>query len=388
MYPNLYYLVADLFGIHIEALRVVQSFGFFVAMGFLTASYLFVLELKRKEKEGLVKPSTIKILVGEKATTFELISSAILGFIIGYKLLYIAGNWTEFTANTQKFILSPKGSFIGGVLGGALSAYLKYREKEKEKLPQPIWQEKIMHPYEHVGNMTLIAAVAGIIGAKIFHNLENIDEFLADPWGSLISFSGLTMYGGLIVGATAVIIYARKNNLPVAHVIDASAAGLMLSYGIGRIGCQIAGDGDWGIDNLAPKPSWMSFLPDWMWSYHYPHNVNSVGVPIPGCIETNYCNMLANPVFPTPFYETIMCTLLFFVLWSIRKKITTPGVLFSIYLVFNGVERFLIEQIRINTVYHLFGNAITQAQIISTLLFLLGVTGVFYFRNQEKKKLV
>ena len=95
--------------------------------------------------------------------------------------------------------------------------------------------------------------------------------------------------------------------------------------------------------------------------------------------------MLANPVWPTPFYESIMCIVLFFVLWSMRKKIKTPGVLFSIYLIFNGIERFFIEKIRVNTEYPILGG-ITQAEIISTILFLLGIAGVFYFKKLEQKK--
>src|SRR6185369_7671159 len=105
---------------------------------------------------------------------------------------------------------------------------------------------------------------------------------------------------------------------------------------------------DWGIPNTAPKPSGLSFLPDWFWSYRYPHNVINEGIPIPGCVG-HHCSMLELPVFPTPLYESITCILLFFFLWSIRKKISSAGVLFSIYLLLNGLERFAIETIRVNT---------------------------------------
>lgn len=384
MYPTIYDLVSDLFGIKLSLLKMIQSFGFFVAIAFLLASYFFSKELKRKEADGLLQSRTIRVLKGTKASTSELISSGIMGFVIGYKIVFIALNYSEFIQNTQGFILSLKGNIIGGIIAAGLFAYLKFKEKEKEKLEKPELVGETVHPYQHVGNMTLIAAVAGLLGAKIFHNLENLDEFLVDPMGALLSFSGLTMYGGLIFGAAAVIYYARKNGLKTAPLIDACAPGLMLAYGVGRIGCQIAGDGDWGIDNLALKPEWMSFLPDWFWSYTYPHNVNSVGIPIPGCIG-EHCNMLAHPVFPTPLYEAIMGIFLFVVLWAIRKKITTPGVLFSTYLIMNGVERFFIEKIRVNTLYHIFGYGITQAEIISVLLIIIGVAGVFYFRKKTQE---
>jgi len=158
---------------------------------------------------------------------------------------------------------------------------------------------------------------------------------------------------------------------------------MILAYAVGRIGCQMAGDGDWGIVNANPKPSFLGFLPDWMWSFGYPHNVEHAGIPIPGCMG-DYCTVLSPGVYPTPFYETIMGLIIFFILWSMRKKIHASGVLFCWYLVFNGIERFLIELIRVNIKYHFFGIDATQAQLIAPLFFLAGVIGIFYFNNKYK----
>ena len=384
MYPSLYYAIKDLFGLNIPFLKMIQSFGFFVAIAFLVGAYFWTKELKRKEQLGLLSTTTEKVLIGQKATIAELITSGILGFLIGYKLFYVAFNFTAFTENTQGFLLSPKGNFIGGLALAAISAYLKYREKEKTKLPEPKWIEETLHPYQQVGNLTLIAAFAGLLGAKIFHNLENWDDFMADPVGSLLSFSGLTMYGGLICATIACVYYGKKKGITVTHLIDSAAPSLMLSYSVGRIGCQVAGDGDWGINNIAPKPGWLSWAPDWVWSYDYAHNVNSIGEPIANCFGERYCNHLVPPVFPTPFYETLMCLFLFLVIWNMRKRITTPGVLFSVYLILNGIERFTIEHIRVNTLYHIGDFGFTQAQLISTLLFFTGIIGVFYFRKKAK----
>jgi hypothetical protein len=96
---------------------------------------------------------------------------------------------------------------------------------------------------------------------------------MADPIGSLISFSGLSFLGGLICATIAILWFAKKNNIKLLHLTDAALPGLMLAYGVGRMGCQIAGDGDWGIPNDAPKPEWLSFLPNWAWAYNYPNNV-------------------------------------------------------------------------------------------------------------------
>ena len=358
--------------------------GFFVAMAFLVAAYFWTKELKRKEQLGLLSMGSTKILKGQKATVVELVTSGILGFLIGYKLLFIILNFSQFTENTQGFILSSKGSVLGAFIGGALGAYLKYREKEKAKLPTPIWVEEPTHAFQHVGNLTLIAAFSGLLGAKIFHNLENWDDFIADPYDALVSFSGLTMYGGLILASISCIWYGHKKGIKITHLIDSAAPSIMIGYAVGRIGCHVAGDGDWGIDNLAPKPSWLSWAPDWMWSYDYAHNVVNEGVPIANCINDKYCTHLVPPVFPTPFYEVVMCFILFLILWKLRKRITTPGLLFSTYLILNGIERFTIESIRINTQYHIGNFAFTQAQLISSLLFFTGIAGVFYFKRKNK----
>ena len=390
MYPNLYYAFEDLFGIRIEFLKMFQSFGFFVAVSFLFAAWVLNKELMRKEKEGLLLPHTRKVLRGGKATTQELVISGVIGFILFYKIVFVAFNFSEFLNDTQGYLLSAEGSFIGGLIGAIVSAYWKHYEKlsESKKLNLPVATEveEIFHPWQEVGNITLIAAVAGLTGAKLFDIFENLDSFSEDPWGTIFSFSGLTMYGGLIVAAIAVILYGRKKGIATKYLIDAAAPSLMLAYGVGRIGCQVAGDGDWGIDNLSAKP--LSFLPDWMWAYKYPHNVLGMShqFPIEGC-DGKYCFELGNPVFPTPFYEAVMCILLFFVLWSFRKKIKAPGVFFCIYLIMNGVERFFIEKIRVNNEYHFLGINATQAEIIALLLIITGIAGIFYFRKKARTAL-
>lgn len=381
MYPTISYLIHDLFGINIPL--PIQTFGFFVALAFIAAAYTLSLELKRKEKEGFLSITKTKILIGKGLSSTDILSSLFFGFLIGFKLLEAIFYYDELVADPQGFILSSRGHILGGIFFAAISVYLKWKEKNKTKLATPKWVEKDIHPYELVGNMTMIAAISGIIGAKLFHNLENIGEFMADPIGQLMAFSGLTFYGGLIAGAFSVIWYANKYKIKTLHLIDAAAPGLMIAYGIGRIGCQLSGDGDWGIVNISRKPDWMAFLPDWMWSFTYPNNVINAGIPIEGCTG-RYCMELAQGVYPTPFYEVIMASIIFTFLWSMRKRIKVAGMLFFIYLTLNGVERFFIEKIRVNTKYDIWGG-ITQAEIIASCLVLFGILGCFYLSRSSKQ---
>jgi phosphatidylglycerol:prolipoprotein diacylglycerol transferase len=389
MYPTISHLLFDLFEINIPL--PIQTFGFWVAIAFLAASFVITKELKRKEKEGHLSVSIIKETIGGLGAYIDsILFSLITGFFIGFKLIESLFHYSDLVANPQDFILSTRGSFIGGIFIASLSVYLKWNENKKTKLAIAKEIEKTVHPFELVGNMTMIAAVSGIIGAKVFHNLENMGTFIADPIGQLIAFSGLTFYGGLIAGAFSVIWYTRRYKINILHLIDSAAPALMLAYGVGRIGCQMSGDGDWGIDNLAPKPEWMAFLPDWMWSYTFPHNVIRSGIPMEDCgaqFWQPYCYQLANPVWPTAFYEVVMCLLIFSFLWVIRKQIRVPGILFCIYLGLNGIERFFIEKIRINTEYDILGG-ITQAEIISFCLVLIGLLGCITLYKNNKKTIL
>jgi phosphatidylglycerol:prolipoprotein diacylglycerol transferase len=383
MYPTFSDLLYDLIGIQIPL--PIQMFGLMVAISFLVGNYIIGLELKRKYAEGLLSTHTTTVIEGLPVTKMELLSNAIFGFIIGFKLFFLIGNYAQFTANPQAALLSLDGSFWGGIISAIAMAYWAYYEKNSKKLAQPITKTLTVYPYQVMGNLTILAAVFGILGAKLFHNLENFDTFLADPIGSLLSFSGLTFYGGLICGITAAIWYARSKNIKTIHLLDAAAPGIMIAYGIGRLGCQLSGDGDWGIVNTAAKPSWISFLPDWVWSFKFPHNVISDGVPIPGCVG-RHCMELPLPVYPTSLYEAIIAITLFFVLWAMRKRIKIPGLLFTIYLMMNGMERFFIEKIRINNIIQFAGFEFTQAELIASIIFLLGLTGFVYLilKNNQK----
>ena len=377
MYPNLYFLIRDIFGIQLSGLQLVNTFGFFVALAFVGSGFVLHSELKRKEKLGEFIPIEEEVIEGAPATWGELATSVVFGFLFGYKLLG-AFLIEDALSNPQLFILSSQGSVGAGIGVAALMTYLKWREKDKVKLAVPEKKIYLVWPHDRVGDIVLQAALWGFIGAKIFHNLENLNDFAKDPIGSLIAFSGLTFYGGLIIATIAIIFYIKKYKISVIHFADAMAPTMLFAYAAGRIGCHMSGDGDWGIVNLHPKP--FSWLPDWAWAYQYPHNVVNEGERIAGCFG-NYCNQLPLPVYPTTFYEIVGTFVLFLIMWSFRKKVSQPGILTGVYLVFAGVERLLIEQIRVNNKYEFLPFKPTQAELISVFLIIFGI--VFLIKSKS-----
>lgn len=385
MFPYLSDLTNYLFGLNFTF--PLPMFGFMVAIAFVAGNYVWTLEMKRKEREGLLLATTKKVIIGQKASVNELLTNGLFGFLVGYKILGVIFNYSEIVSKHEglpDYILSTQGNVFGGILVGGLMAFLKYREAEKKRLPEPKEVEETVHPYQEVGPMTFVAAIAGIIGAKLFDAIEDIDRLLADPIDVIFSGSGLSIYGGLIIGGGAVIYYGYKKGLKPVHVVDSCAPTLMLAYGIGRIGCQLSGDGDWGMPNDLPMPDLISFLPEWMWKFDYLGNISGVDLGAPGRpMIVNGMTYTGN-AWPTPFYETVMAFTIFGILWGFRNKIKVAGVMFSVYLMFNGVERFFIEKIRINNNYNFLGMEATQAEIIAVLLFIAGAIGVWYSIKKSK----
>jgi phosphatidylglycerol:prolipoprotein diacylglycerol transferase len=436
MYPNLYYVFKDWFGVEWKGLSILNTFGLLVAIAFIVAAIVISSELKRKEKQGLLSPREEIITVGKPASLSEILINALIGFVFGFKVLGLIFSRPE-GVNPQDYIFSSQGNILGGLLLGIVLGGLKWHEKNKQKLKEPERRSVRIWPHDRVGDIIILGLIFGILGAKLFDNLENWNEFIQDPIGRLFSASGLTFYGGLILAAIAICWYAHKRGIKLVHLVDAAAPALMIAYAVGRIGCQVSGDGDWGVYNsayvndaigktvrIAKEGEFMqalkkdstyflegkvpesnqytgrtapdlqhvhniyykapSFLPNWMVAYSYPKNVNADGIKIPGDTD-EHNRVLPIPVFPTPFYETIACSLLFLLLWALRKRIKTPGVIFGIYLILNGLERFTVEKIRVNTTYSMFGFHPTQAEIISFLLFLTGLCFIIIQIKRTKK---
>lgn len=222
--------------------------------------------------------------------------------------------------------------------------------------------DSIAPPQEGVGELTIWVMASGIAGARLFHILENLDEFSDNPAAMIFTTSGLSIFGGLVIGTCAGLAWAHWRRLSLPKLLDAAAPAMMLGYAIGRIGCQVSGDGDWGrVADMSLKPSW---LPTWFWAQTYENNIAGVTIAAPG-------------VFPTPLYEVAMAALCFVVLHRLRRCPYQSGWLFGIYLLLAGIERMLIEQIRINPKLDFVVAVATQAEFISALLITAGLLTVY-----------
>lgn len=409
MYPDLSYFFHDIFGTQPDNwTSIVKTFGFFLALAFLGSGWVLRSELKRYEEEGLLSSIRKKITINEGFDIQELLMNGLFLFIAGGKLPYIIQNFDQMKADPASVLFSTAGNWIIGIVA-ALAYGVFYYLSKKDKNTKPKVQQIEIHPYQKTGDIVIIAAISGIVGARLFSILENFDAFLKDPIATIFSGSGLTIYGGLIVAFIVVYWYIKKWNIKPMYMMDIAGMAILVGYGIGRMGCQFSGDGDWGII-AAAQPEWW-FLPDWLWAYDYPNNVTNSDLLLEHCslekysearqsggrstediceaaCGIRYCHKLSAPVYPTPIYETALSFIGFGILWAIRKRIKIAGVLFFLYMIYNGTERFFIEQIRVNERYDYMGLNWSQAQYISALFVLIGIAGVLFllFKSGKFKK--
>ena len=176
-------------------------------------------------------------------------------------------------------------------------------------------------PVDWAYEIVFAALLGGVVGARAYYVIQNYSQVKHDLIGSIFSGSGLVWYGGAIGGAIAVLVWMRWRQAFELRMFDMCATALALGYAIGRIGCQVSGDGDYGIRSSLP------------WAMGYPHGT----LPTPPGVR----------VQPTPIYETVAMCLLAYLLWRLRDRVR-PGVVFALYLVGSGLERFLVEFIRRN----------------------------------------
>jgi phosphatidylglycerol:prolipoprotein diacylglycerol transferase len=194
--------------------------------------------------------------------------------------------------------------------------------------------------------MIFAAVVGGLLGARLLFIVEEWSNFLHSPWGYIFTGAGFTWYGGFLGGVLAVSWVVRKNKIPWREAADIAAPALAIGYGVGRLGCHFAGDGDWGTVTDVP------------WGVAYRNAI--VGWPYPPGVQ----------VHPTPIYEFLESVAVFAVLWSMRKKELLPGTIFWLYLVLAGAARLVVEFWRVNPVV---GFGLTEAQWFSIVMIVVGL---------------
>lgn len=222
--------------------------------------------------------------------------------------------------------------------------------------------------------ITLLSVIFGIVGSKLLYLMEHWEYFIAQPIDMAFSPGGLTWYGGFFLATFSIMVYARKKRISFLKICDVAAPGLILGYGIARIGCHLAGDGDYGLPTDLP---WATVYANGTYPpsaafREFPEIVEQYGVNgvVPDTI----------PVHPAPVYEFLINGGLFFVLWGLRKKTFNDGKLFMIYLMLSGTSRFVIEFIRLNPRIFM---GLTEAQLLSFVIFIIGVIG-YRILSREK----
>jgi phosphatidylglycerol---prolipoprotein diacylglyceryl transferase len=225
-----------------------------------------------------------------------------------------------------------------------------------------------------------LATVAGVIGARLWHVLETPRWFLMHPREELLSRAGFAWYGGLIAGILVLLWQGHEKvdgkRIGMLRMLDLSAPSAAIGYGVGRIGCLLSGDGDYGIPTKMP------------WGVDFSHPC--LATPTPGILQR--CSL--DPTMPgilsqpTPVYEFLVAVLLAWWLWrrGTPKDGESPrplGMLTGEYLILSGVARFLVEFIRRNPRIFLH---MTNAQLASVLAILAGV--VLMWWSQKRNELV
>jgi phosphatidylglycerol---prolipoprotein diacylglyceryl transferase len=229
-----------------------------------------------------------------------------------------------------------------------------------------------------------ITGLAGLVGSRLYHLLQSPSEFFADPWSQLFSTMGFAFVGAIIGGFLALLLLAKRFRMSPLLMLDAASPAAAMGYGIGRIGCLLSGDGDYGVATslpwgmrfqpLQPGSTILGFIRIDRGALDPSYGATVGGFPLDAIV----------PVHPTPIYEFLVAMLIFWILWRLgartMKTRAPDGIIFAAYLVLTGVARFLVEIIRINP-RSFFG--LTNAQAASVVSVVAGVALYMYCRNAK-----
>lgn len=208
---------------------------------------------------------------------------------------------------------------------------------------------------ELASSMVFAAGAGGLVGARLLFILEEWSNFLRSPWDFILSGSGFSWYGGLIGGTIAVSWWVQRHGIPWTKAADISAPALALGYGVGRIGCFLAGDATWGKVTDVP------------WAMAFPNAVAGWIDPLTGVPYSP-----GTRVHPTQIYESIQSVIVFSILWSLRKRAYPRGTIFWLYLILAPMMRFVVEFWRVNPVIAL---GMTEYQWMSLVVVTFGFLG-------------
>jgi phosphatidylglycerol:prolipoprotein diacylglycerol transferase len=224
---------------------------------------------------------------------------------------------------------------------------------------------------EYSSSIVIAAAVAGLVGSRIYAILDDLPTYLADPKSMIFSGSGFVFYGGMIGGLIGAYLVSRWYRIGLGVTMDMCGPALAIGQAIGRIGCQLSGDGDWGLPSTVP------------WAMSYPRAI--VGWNSDTVLKLDDHYRLVSGYFPgvrvhpAPIYETILYVGVFTILWSMRKTSHPAGRIMYWYLLLGGAARFIVEFWRINPrVFYM----LSEAQLIAIGMMVIGGVGLIITREK------
>ena len=250
-------------------------------------------------------------------------------------------------------------------IGFLLGSYILSLELKRKKLDPEI-----------ASTVTILAVLFGISGAKILFLIEEWKTFVRNPIGEAFTPGGLTWYGGFILGMTAISLYVRSKKIPFLKIWDGLAMGLIIAYGVSRLGCHLSGDGDYAFPTTHP----------WGTNYEKGTSPPSRTFAIFPEITSRYPGGVVpdnTPCHPTPVYEFLLGVAGFALMWNLRKRPWPDGKMFMLYLMISSLFRFSVEFLRLNPRL-LFG--LSEAQLISVPLFFAGLAGFYLLDGRRASR--